>query len=254
MNFFFNLSSDLFSSEIQIPTFQNNGLSSEMINLYKCSPKNNSWLYEKIDKSNYDSNFYHMASNANSNSEIYFLAHEKELAVYDNLKLRNFNKFTDTIPSYRANLKIYINDNGGFSSYQSEYPYSMVCKKGTILSSVCSLANKDAEENYIFIKNIFEKPIVEYFDAYFVNIKTRVIEETFKIKTNYTNCLKIDTKLIKPEIFLVTKDYLGVPIYASVNNKHISFEHTHPPTEYIISQNKYKKIAELKKDINEIVN
>ena len=40
MNYFFNIKNKLFSSEIQIPTFQNNGTTSKSINLYKCWPKN----------------------------------------------------------------------------------------------------------------------------------------------------------------------------------------------------------------------
>ena len=79
-------------------------------------------------------------------------------------------------------------------------------------------------------------------------------EEKFEIQTNFTNCIELNNKLIKPEIFLITKSYLGVPMFISVKNKHISFEHTHPPHEYILSKNKFKKIKELKKEINEIVN
>ena len=43
-------------------------------------------------------------------------------------------------------------------------------------------------------------------------------------------------------------------MYVSVKNKHVSFEHTHPPHEYILSNNKFKKISDLKKEINEIIN
>ena len=43
-------------------------------------------------------------------------------------------------------------------------------------------------------------------------------------------------------------------MYVSVDNKHVSFEHTHPPHEYILSDNKFKKVSELKKEINEIIN
>ena len=43
-------------------------------------------------------------------------------------------------------------------------------------------------------------------------------------------------------------------MFVSIKNKHISFEHTHPPHEYILSQNKFKKITELKEEINAIVN
>lgn len=254
MNYFFALHNKFFSSEIQVPVFQNKGFKSNLINLYKCSPEKNLWNVKKIENINANNHFYYISSNEDSNSEIYFLAYQKDLIKYDHLKLKNFNKHTDTAPNYRANLKILTKNNGGFSSYQSEYPYSMVSKKGTILSSVCSIANKDAEKNFIFIKNIYEKPIIKDFDAYLVNIKTRSIEDKFQIKTNYTNYYELDKKLIKPEIFLVTSEYLGVPMYVSLKNKHISFEHTHPPHEYILSQNKFEKVAELKREINEIIN
>ena len=94
----------------------------------------------------------------------------------------------------------------------------MITKKGTILSSISSLANSDADKNYILIKNIFEEPIEENFKAYLVNFKTKSVEEQFEIRTNYTNCIEINKKLIKPEIFLTTKNYLGIPMYVSVKN------------------------------------
>ena len=43
-------------------------------------------------------------------------------------------------------------------------------------------------------------------------------------------------------------------MYVSLRDKHVSFEHTHPPHEYILSNNKHKKIKDLKEDINEIIN
>ena len=129
----------------------------------------------------------------------------------------------------------------------------MVTKKGTILSSISSIANFDADKNYVLIKNIFEEPIEENFKAYLVNYKTKSIEEQFEIKTNYTNCIEISNKLIKPEIFLVTDRYLGVPMYVSIKNNFLSFEHTHPPHTYILSENKFIKVTNLKKEINEII-
>ena len=68
------------------------------------------------------------------------------------------------------------------------------------------------------------------------------------------NCFELKKTLIKPEIFLVTDNYLGIPMYVSIKNKHISFEHTHPPHEYILSQDKFKTVSNLKKEINEIIN
>ena len=130
----------------------------------------------------------------------------------------------------------------------------MTTKKGTILSSISSIANTDADKNYVLIKNIFEQPIEENFKVYLVNYRNRSIEEQFQIKTNHTNCIEINNKLIKPEIFLVTEKYLGIPMYVSVKNNFLSFEHTHPPHEYILSDNKFLKVANLKKEINEIIN
>ena len=102
--------------------------------------------------------FYVLKNEDVSNKEIYFLADSSIYDRFNNKKLENYNNFTDTSPAFRANLKIYLN-KGGFSSYQSEYPYSMITKKGSIISSIASIANSHAEKNYVFIKNIFEEPI-----------------------------------------------------------------------------------------------
>ena len=129
----------------------------------------------------------------------------------------------------------------------------MAKKKGSILSSLYSIANRNAEKNYIFLRNIFEEPIKINFEAYLVNVKNKIVEEKIELKTNYTNCFELNKSLIKPEIYLFTKDFLGVPMYVSVQNKHISFEHTHPPHEYILSHNKFELVKKVKDQINEIV-
>lgn len=251
MNFFFGIKNEEFSSEIQIPTFQNKSPKCSNISLYKAFIQQNMWRIEKLNSNKINDNFF-IVKEEISNHDIYFLANDEDLITFKNNKLIDFNKFTNTAPAFRCNFKIYLKD-GGFSSYQSEYPYSMITKKGSILSSVNSIANKDADKNYIFIRNIFEDPINTKFEAYLVNVKNKSIEETIEIKTNFTNSFEIKTSLIKPEIFLVTKNYLGVPMYVSVHNKHISFEHTHPPHEYILSQNKFKIIKDIKNEINEII-
>ena len=252
MNFFYGISNDLFKSEIQIPLFQNSNFKKSNLKLFKSYPKNNKWILQEISSKKINDYFYILKNEDILSNEIFFLADETIFNKFDDKKLKNFNNFTDTIPAFRANFKIYLNQ-GGFSSYQSEYPYSMITKKGTILSSISSLANSDADKNYVLIKNIFEEPIKENFKAYLVNYKTKSIEEQFEIKTNYTNCIEISNKLIKPEIFLTTDKYLGIPMYVSVKNSFLSFEHTHPPHEYILSENKFIKVTNLKKEINEII-
>jgi len=252
MNFFSGINNNLFKSEIQIPLFQNKNFTKSNLRLFKVYPKNGKWILKKISNKKIIDYFYILKNEDISNNEIFFLADETILNEFDDKKLKNLSNFTDTNPSYRANFKIYLT-RGGFSSFQSEYPYSMINKKGTILSSINSIANPDADKNYILIKNIFVEPIEENFKAYLVNYKTKCIEQKFEIKTNYTNCIEINNNFIKPEIFLVTDKYLGIPMYISVKNNHLSFEHTHPPHEYILSENKFLKVTNLKKEINEII-
>ena len=252
MNFFFGIKNDIFKSEIQIPLFKNRVSKPLNVKLFKCHPKNGKWILNDISKKKVNEYFYILDNESISNNEIYFLADDKIYEDFDETKLKNFNSFTNTEPAYRANLKIYINE-GGFSSYQSEYPYTMITKKGSIMSSISSIANPDADKNYILIRSIFEKPIEEIFKAYFVNYKTKIIEETYEIKTNNSNCIEINKKLIKPEIFLITNEYLGIPTYVSMKNNFLSLEHTHPPHEYILSEDKFITVNNLKKELNEII-
>ncbi len=252
MNFFYGVNNNLLKSEIQIPIFQNRNLRKSNYKLFKTYPENKKWILKEITSKKINDYFYILQNDDISNNEIFFLAEENIVSIFDENKLKKFNNFTDTSPAYRANFKIYL-DQGGFSSYQSDYPYSMVTKKGSILSSISSIANAEADKNFVLIKNIFEDPIEENFRAYLVNYKNKCIEDQFEIKTNYTNCIEINNKLIKPEIFLVTDKYVGVPMYVSTKNNFLSFEHTHPPHEYILSDNKFVKISNLKKEINEII-
>ena len=252
MNFFYGINNDIFKSKIQIPLFKNRDLKKSNLKLFKTYPKNNKWVFQEILNKKINDYFCILKNEDILNNEIFFLADNTIFNEFDDNKLKNFNNFTDTSPAFRANFEIRLNE-GGFSSYQSEYPFSMTTKKGTILSSISSILNSDADKNYVLIKNIFQKPIEENFKAYLVNYKTKSIEEQFEIKTNYTNCVEISNKLIKPEIFLVTDKYLGVPMYVSVKNNFLSFEHTHPPHEYILSENRFLKINNLKKEINEII-
>ncbi|MDC3174860.1 hypothetical protein OA868_03715 [Candidatus Pelagibacter sp.] len=252
MNFFYGVNNRFLKSEIQIPTFQNRYFRKSTLQLFKVFPKNNKWVLKEVINKKINDFFYVLKNEDILNNEIFFLADNSIFDKFNHNKLENFNNFTDTSPAFRSNLKIYL-DHGGFSSYQSEYPYDMITKKGSILSSISSIANTDADQNYVLIRNIFEEPIEDNFKAYLVNHETKKIEEQFNVKTNYTNCIKIDKKFIKPEIFLVTNDYLGIPMYVSVKDNFLSFEHTHPPHEYFLSKNKFQKVASLKKEINEII-
>ena len=255
MNYFFGINNKILNSQLTIPRFQNRGKTQNDFLVYQAEIQNNKWQIEKINCEQ-NKNFYFINSNLSDNEKIFFLAKDNDIKLFEEIhfsKLLNLNKFTDTDPAFRSNLQIY-NQDGGFSSYQSEYPYSMIVKQGSILSPVSALCNNDAEINLVFIKNIYEYPIKKEFKVYFLNIKTRKIIKEQLIYTNYTNEIIIEKDLIKPEIFLYTNKYLGIPMFVSIHNSNISFEHTHPPHEYILSPDKFKKTSELKKEISEIIN
>ena len=83
----------------------------------------------------------------------------------------------------------------------------MIEKKGNILSPISVLLNKNAEKNFIFIKNIYKKPIIKNFQGFIVNIKKKTILKKFNLKTNYSNIIIVDNNLIEPENYLFTNEF-----------------------------------------------
>ena len=253
MNFFFGLKNNFFNCELQIPLFQNRKIFQEDLVLINVTIQNNKWNFEKIYKKKKNDLFFYVENNDITNNNFFFISKNIDTKSFSKDRLYDYNNLTNTSPAYRANLKV-VNNQGGFSSYQSEYPYNMVEKNGSILSSISSLTSKNSDTNYVILKNIFYKPINEKFDVYLIDINKNIIVDSFFAYTNSVNFYEIKKNLIKPEIFIFSKKYLAIPIYLSMYNSQISFEHTHPPHEYILSTNKFKIISKVKKNINEIVN
>lgn len=253
MNFFFGFKNNDYETELQIPKFQNKNSINKEINLYSAKISNKLWEINKIKNSDEDDYFYFVKDKLIDNKIIYFLAKDSEIKKSKEEKLIKYNKFTETSPAFRANF-IIKKTNGGFSSYQSEYPFNMTTKNGSITSGTASLTSKSANKNYIIFRNIFIEPIERPFNIYFINLKTNEILKKDQFFTNRTNIIEIDNELLKPEIYFVSSNYLGVPIYLSEKNGHLSFEHTHPPHEYFMSQNKFKIIKKFKSEINKIIN
>ena len=252
MNFFFGIKTEKICSNLTIARFKNDGKNSKNHLLCKVVIKDSKWNLEILNDNAINEEFYSVNEVLSDNENIFFLAREDEIQKFDKYKLKKLNTFTDTFPAYRSNLKINIRD-GGFSSFQSEYPFDMVLKRGSILSPISVLLNKNANENINFIKNIYEEPVQKKFNLFFVNIETKKVVEKFELRTNYTNSINVENELIKPEIYLITDKYLGAPLFVSIDNTHMSFEHTHPPHEYIMSKDKFKIISKLKRDISEII-
>ena len=121
MNFFYGIKTNLLSSYLTIPRFKNNSEKDLSYKLFCGTPEEGKWKFEKVDCKNND-DFYFVENELINNEKIFFLAKEGEVKIY-NSKLLELNYYTETTPAFRANLRI-KNMNGGFSSYQSEYPHS----------------------------------------------------------------------------------------------------------------------------------
>ena len=256
MNFFFGIKSSILDSSLTIPRFQNSGLLKKEYEVFKLEISNQKWKINNIPNIKHGEDFYKINSSQIENGNIFCLATKEEILKFKKSnysKLLNLNNYTDTSPFFRANLKVFLKD-GGFSSYQSEYPFRMITNKGSILSPLSSLLNIQADKNIIFFKNIYELPIQEIFNAYFVNLKTKKVLKKIALKTNHLNEIVVEKNFIRPEVFLFSEKYLGIPIHCSVKNKHISLEHTHPPHEYILSEDRFKIVNKLKKEFSEIIN
>ena len=255
MNYFFGINNSELHCKITIPKFQNKQIRPHnKYKLYMARIEDSLWKIEKVECKQ-DNYFYYVDNDYIKKNIFFFLAKIEEIIKFkDNnyKKLLYLNEFTDTNPNFRVNMRIY-NTYGGFSSYQSEYPYSMVSKIGSILSPLSSLSNKFADYNKVFLTNIYEKPIKETFELFFVDIVSKRIVLKKELCTNSVNEINIEKNLIKSSIFIFTKKYIGIPVFISSKNNHLSCEHTHPPHDYILSNDKFLKISELKKEVNEII-
>lgn len=252
MNYFFGSDNNIYS-ELVVPKFRNKFKPNINYKLVECFPEKNEWKYKLIENCKHDDNFYFINEKLINSNNFFFLARKEEFYKFNSKNLENINSYTNTEPAFRANLKFYFEKNSGFSSYQSEYPYEMTKKRGSILSSISSLTNKDADHNFLLLRNIYFEPIIKNFEIFFVDIFNKKIVYKTLCTTNTSNFIKISNKIINENIYIFTKEYLGIPIFISEKNKHLSCEHTHPPHEYILSENKFAKVRNLKEGINEII-
>jgi hypothetical protein len=255
MNFFFSVHANSINCRLQIPKFTNKlEKEDEGINLYSLTIQNKMWKVSLVD-CNQDNEFYYISDRNLNNKKFFFIGKKagvEKLKKNNYSELLNFDDYTKTDPAYRANLEIF-NAYGGFSSYQSDYPFSMTLKRGGILSPLSTLLNIEADKNIIFFKNIYFKPVQEIFEYYIVDVVEKKLLKTGSIITNTTNVIEVDKELISKNIFFLTKDFIGIPIFCSIKNNHMSFEHTHPPHHYIWGKDKFTKVKELKERCYEII-
>ena len=154
MNFFFGVKNFILNSQLTIPRFQNSKPTKKKYLIYQIKIINGEWKVNHMIHAELNKDFYQVNSNFIDNEDIFCLATKDEiikLEKYNNSRLLNLNDYTDTSPNFRSNLQVSIK-GGGFSSYQSEYPFRMVKTKGSILSPLSSLCNINADQNIIFLE------------------------------------------------------------------------------------------------------
>ena len=252
MNFFFSIKNDKLNCSLIIPKFKNNKIIDKKYILFSLQIKNNKWIIDEVVCPN-NENFYFLKNSDLDNHKIFFLARKADVGD-ENIfyELKNFNSYTDTMPEYRSNMKLEIK-NKGFSSYQADYPYDLTLKTGNILSPVSTLFNKSSDKNIIFFKNIYFKPVKKEFFIYFIDFEKKKILHKEIAVTNQSNQIIVDPELIQPQNYIFSDGYLGIPIYVSIKDHHISLEHTHPPHHYILSEDRYKTVANIKNEFKKII-
>lgn len=252
MNFFFCIDDPDIKCRLTIPKFQNETNLSENIELFSLKINNNTWEIS-IPKYRSDDDFFYIDEINHTINSIYFLAKKEETKqiIKDNV-ITDINSITDTNPAFRANLEI-ENSAGGFSSYQSDYPFNMTKINSGILSPLSILLSKNAEKNTIYFRNIFHKPEIENCNYYIINYQNKKILEKGTIQKNKTNKINIKNEFIEENNYFFTSNIAGIPIYYYEKKNHISFEHTHPPHQYILSNDKYILVKNLKKKFHDII-
>ena len=106
----------------------------------------------------------------------FFLATEQEVSRHfsNNVgeKLEDLNTFSNTSPSFRCNLKVLKKIMVILPISQNTLCYD---KTKNILSSLYLLTNKNAENNYVLLRNVFHMPTNEEFKFYIVDIEDQKV-------------------------------------------------------------------------------
>jgi len=253
MNLFFSLNFNNFKNFITVPKFTNEGNKLKDISLFSAKINKGNWQIRK-QLCKEDKKFFYLDVLPQDLDDVFFLNNRnfckknQELSLQE---LRNFHNIYSNF-TFRANLKIRDIERN-FSSYQSEYPFEMTNKKGSILSTVSSLINEEST-NFIIFKQIYYLPIIKPFEIFLVDLKTEKILSKATFYTNSTNILNIPKIKNYKNCCFYSDGFLGIPIFISYGNKNgMSMEHSHPPHLYLQSNNKFELIANLKNKVKKIV-
>lgn len=251
MNFFFSTLAKNITSKLTIPKFQNSGNRNEGLQLYTAEIIDNCWYIYSPKKCIETDHFYYV-ENLDNHSIFFFGNDEGIRKIKDRNELLNIEKFTDTIPDFRSNLLI-KNKAGGFSSYQSEYPFRMTKSQGSLYSDCGLLVSPLASRVGVFIRNIHYLPINDAKDIFLYSNTSKSVLQKFQVKLNQTTFIDLsDWKEELSHCYLYGDGFLGIPIYmVEYRDGSLSFEHTHPPHEALLGDDRYERVATLKRRSHE---
>ena len=247
MNFFFSTCTNKLSCKLTIPKFRNSGNRNANLQLYKAEVLGNRWDVHPL-KDHKETDYFYYLENLDNHSIFFFGSDEGVQEIKDKNTLCNIENFTDTSPDYRSNLLI-KNKAGGFSSYQSEYPFRMVKALGSLYSDCGLLTAPNGTSVGVFIRNIHLFPTHEVRDIYlYSNVKKKVLKK-YQVKLNYTTFIDLtDWKEELSYCYLYAENFLGVPMYVvEYRDGSLSFEHTHPPHSSLLGDDRHKRVGMLKR-------
>ena len=247
MNFFFSTCTKDISSTLTIPKFQNSGNKNDGLELYKAEIVGNCWKVYSA-KGCIETDYFYYVENLDNHSIFFYGNDEGVKEITEKNELRNIENFTDTSPDFRSNLLI-KNNAGGFSSYQSEYPFRMVKAHGSLYSDCGLLTTAFGSTVGVFVRNINRLPTNEEKDIFLYSQVRELVLKKYQVKLNQTTF--IDLSEWKEELshcFLYANDFLGIPIYiVEYRDGSLSFEHTHPPHESLLGSDRFERVGALKR-------
>ena len=248
MSYFFRLENSKNTSSLQIPLFTNRGKILKNLALLCAWPYQNLWHYSIIEKQG-DELFFVIDKPVHSNDEIYFFFDKNKLPSkkFSLEILLQPDKITKTSPEFRANLSIQ-DSRKNKSSYQSEYPYGMTQRRGRVHSPIDMLATVDTD-SLIFFRNIHHEPNQSEVKAGLIKPKDFSLVRQFKVKSNCTNVIELNSEEISQGYYFVVDGLLGIPIYCNRSPSGISLEHTHPPHSTLFGPNAQKKLSKFRKEL-----
>jgi len=244
MNIFFTINTELFSSYLSIPKFNNLGkyLIEPIIICFEIDPVKNVWNIEQYNCDE-DESFFYVDSNLTKRNFFSIIEKKNFKETIQISELINFDKTGDKKPSFRCNLKV-ITKNNSFSSYQSEYPFHLVKNNANILSPLKVLNNQNRAKNLIIFPNISSKPDLIQKNGKIMSEDKKILKE-FNLYTNQINT--IDITELNQNSYFCSYNISGIPIFISLDQKgNITIEHTHPPHAFLDIEDKFLIINSFK--------